>query len=97
LLIIEEWDLKVDVVIRFIEKFILDVIGVILPGLFLLVGLKYVLIDLLSFDGLRSLNFGDNNFVIAICFCYICGHGLHVIGDKILCPLVSKWIKIKSE
>jgi len=87
--------MSVNVVIKFIEKFILDVVGVILPGLFLLVGLKCVFSaaisnELMSEDLIKIFNFGDNNFVIYVSLCYICGHGLHVIGDKFLYPLFSK-------
>jgi len=86
--------MKLDDLVLFVEKFILDVIGVVLPGVTLLLGLG-ITVDLSSLDQqwLWMRLSATGKWVVFICISYISGYALHSLGEKVLVPLLGSLSK----
>src|SRR4051812_36627041 len=66
------------------ERFFLDIIGTILPGLAMIVGFSYVTGK--KFEGFTELffkNSSDYEWVFLLGFAYILGHGISSLGFRI--------------
>jgi hypothetical protein len=82
--------MKLDQLVIFVEKFILDVIGVVLPGVILLLGLAMT-VNLSSLDHqwlwMQLSTIGKWSVFVSIS--YVSGHVLHVFGEKVLLPTLG--------
>lgn len=80
--------MKLDELVTFVEKFILDIIGVVLPGVILLIGLAATLSsNFLAQQWSWAQLSTTGKWVVLLILAYASGHGLHVIGDKVLLPI----------